>query len=108
MNRAYPTKGPGDLSGLGDPQNEPEDDGELTNAQRLSLLPNVISEVVLDDEIPEAIAEALADGKLAEVGRLFSVARDRYVAELIARKVTEYHGTMDDDEAAERLFQVYS
>ena len=38
----------------------------------------------------------------------FSVARDRYVAELIARKVTEYHGTMDDDEAAERLFQVYS
>ena len=75
---------------------------------RLALLPNVIAEVVFSDDEAAAISRAAADGDNAEIGRLFLIARDRYVAELIERRGEMYNDTLTDDEAAERLCEVYS
>lgn len=76
--------------------------------ERLALLPNLIAEVVFSDDEAEAISKALAGDDLAEVGRIFKIARDRYVVELIERRREMYHDTLDDDEAAHRLCRIYS
>lgn len=84
-------------------------DEELAEMEiaKLALLPDLIAEVVFSDDEAAAISSALSDDDLAEVGRIFKVARDRYVEELVEDRML----TLDwqsKAEAARGLQVVYS
>jgi hypothetical protein len=83
-------------------------DAEVASVARLAALPGVIAEVVLSDEDAAAMAAALTGGDLAEVGRLFAAARDRYVAELIEDRQNRAPYSETDGESADYLATVYA
>lgn len=75
------------------------------NKERLAESPDFIAEFGPTNEDAEAIAKALRDGDLLEVGRLYWAALERDAAEMVERRADERR--IHEYEAAEQLVEIY-